>query len=79
MSRWKSPQTAARCAERAAHEAGKLRTENRKSKLILLAAIVLMVLSLAVYSVWTLNRIEQRGLRHQHHHGPESRSPQQSK
>ena len=80
MSRWKSPQAAAKQAERAAKEAEKLRRENRKSKLLLIGTIVLMVLSLATYLIWAFNRInEHRGHRHHHRHGTDSHSPQQSK
>lgn len=80
MSRWKSPQAAAKRAERAAKEAEKLRSENLKSRLLLIGTIVLMVLSLAIYLTWAFNRInEHRGHRHHHRHGTNSHSPTQSK
>ena len=80
MSRWKSPQAAAKEAARAAKEAEKHRKEDRKSKLLLGGIIALMILVLATYLVWAFNRInEHRGHRHHHRHGTESHSPQQSK
>ena len=80
MSRWKSPQAAAKRAERAAKEVEKLRKDNRKSRLLLVGTIVLMVLSLASYLIWAFNRInEHRGHRHPHRHLNESDSLRQSK
>ena len=74
MSRWKSPQAAAKEAERAARQAEKLRKEKLRSRLwVIGVAIVSLGLMVADY-FWLRHQAQQRREQHerlhQHHkHG----------
>ena len=65
MSRWKSPQAAAK-------EAEKLRKEKRKDRLMLIGVILLMLASTTAYFVfYAIPRLKNppRHQHHQHQHG----------
>lgn len=65
MSRWKSPQTAAKHAERAAKAAAQLRKENRNGWLIVIGiALALSSIMFADY-LWLMARARQRQEQHQ--------------
>ena len=71
MSRWLSPQKAARLAERAAKDAGRHRQDRRKSLLMLVGVVLLMLVSYAAWLVITA------GLRHNRHHHYEKKPSRQ--
>ena len=66
MSRWKSPQAAAKHAERAAKEAEKIRQEKRKSRLLLAGVILLMIAAVVADYVWIRAMARQRHKQHLH-------------
>lgn len=66
MSRWKSPQAAAKQAERAAKEAEKLRKEKLKSRLLLVGVILLMIAGVVADYLWIRAMARQRHKQHQH-------------
>ena len=69
MSRFESPQVAAKRAKRAAKEAEQLHKAARQSRLVLISVILLMVVSTTAYFVLYViphwNKV-QRHERHQH-------------
>lgn len=68
MSRWKSPQAAAKLAERKGKEAAKLRKEKRTAWLILVCwAVVTVGLCVADY-FWLRCQARQRHERYHQHH-----------
>ncbi len=76
MSRFKSPQVAAKQAERAAKEAEQLRKEARKSRLMLIGVVLLMVTSTTAYFVFYVLPRWNKPHRHQHHqHGGRTNAP----
>ena len=70
--RWKSPQIAAKRAERAAKEAAKLRKEKRKSRLMLIGVVLLMIAAVVADYLWLRTQARQRREQHErlHHHQP---------
>lgn len=65
MSRWKSPQTAAKHAERAAKEAEQRRAESRKSRWMIIGLAVVSVSLLAGDYFWLRARAQRRQAEHQ--------------
>lgn len=77
MSRWKSPQAAAKDAERAAKKAEKLRKEKRRSVLTIIGvAIVSLGLCVADY-FWLRYQARQRREQHErlYHHKQSTNNP----
>lgn len=75
MSRWKSPQTAARRAERAANEAEQRRIEKRRS-LLLVVGIIAVSLGLTVADFfWLRARAESRRKHPHQQHGQSTNNP----
>lgn len=64
MSRWLSPEKAARLAERTANEARRQRTEKLKTGLMLAGLVVLI---LVIYVAWVVISARFQHPRHQHH------------
>jgi cytoskeletal protein RodZ len=71
MSRWKSPQAAAKHAERAAKEAAQLRKEKRNSRLLIIGVALASILLIFADYLWLRARARQRREQHerQFHHG----------
>ncbi len=65
MSRWKSPQTAAKHATREARKAEELLKEKRKSRLILVGIVLLMIGSVVADLFFIAYTQHQRHHRHQ--------------
>jgi heme/copper-type cytochrome/quinol oxidase subunit 2 len=77
VSRWKSPQTAARHAQRAAKEAEQIRRERRNSRLLIIAFVTVSVgLTVADY-FWLKARAARRREEHQriYHRQIQTNSP----
>lgn len=75
MSRWKSPQIAAKRAERAAKGAAKLRREKRRSwQLVIGLAVVSVGLTVADY-FWLRHQARQRHERYHQHHQRGTNTP----
>lgn len=67
MSRWKSPQAAAKDTERAAKEAAKLRKEKRRT-VLMVAGVAVVSLGLCVADYfWLRYQARQRHERHHQH------------
>lgn len=75
MSRWLSPERAARRAERAAKEAAKLRKEKRRSTLLLIAVILLMIASTTAF--WVFYAIPRIKNAQRHQPGSNTNAPSQ--
>lgn len=70
MSRWMSPQTAARRARKAARKEAQLRKEERRSKLLLVGFILFTIAILVAYFVfYAIPRLTKS--HHHHNHNPE--------
>ena len=71
MSRWKSPQIAAKRAQRAEQQAEQLRKEKRNSWLMIIGFILLSTSLVIADYFWLKARARQRRERHmQTHHRP---------
>jgi hypothetical protein len=74
MSRWKSPNTAARRAEREAERKSKLRRDKRRGWLLLVGFTVIFIGLMVADYFWLRHRARQRHER-LHHHIEETNSP----
>ena len=70
MSRWKSPQAAAKRAAQEAEKAEQLRKEKRKSRLMLIGVILLMAVTTTAYFVFYAIPLMKNAQRHRHHNSP---------
>ena len=71
MSRWKSPQVAARLAEHAAKKAAKARREKRYARLMLIGFVLIMVSLMVADYFWLRAQARKRQEQHQKtHHRP---------